>query len=344
MSFPFIFDSNFEQGTNVEWDSETDVENALNIRHYSRLAGYDTTAIGPIAPYRGAYVAEWDLQADTADHILIEGDIDIADTVTRYSRFYLFLGKDLRATADDTFNLYEVQGTANAVENAVGLRITAATQKVEIGVGKVAPTVFSANPLVRGKWYCIELVSVIQTNGTGTGTIKVDGVQAAQVTTLTNTAVLRGALGVQDTLTTTLGHIFMDQYVFDDLAIGPYVDRYPESIMVLKSQHICVGDSELLNVTLLPGSGTDSVLKIYDTDVAYTSDETALVASLYNLTASEPPIDLADVPLAVKRGAYVFLSGTAPKALVRIGRSQGYQSVGRIRQHGRHRKPHPIAG
>ncbi len=344
MSFPFIFDSNFEIGTNGEWDSETDTEGALNIVHYSKLAKYDTTKIGPIAPYRGAYVAEWNLLADTADHILIEGDIDVADTVTRYSRFYFFFGHDFRATADDTFNLYEVQGTANAVENAVGFRITAATQALEIGVGQVAPTVFATSLIQRGRWYCVELISVIQTNGTGTATIQLDGYQVATVTTLTNTAVLRGALGVQNTLTTTLGHIFVDQYVFDDTHIGPFVDRFPETQLVLKTTHLCLGDSELLNVTLLPGTSTDSVLKIYDTDAAYTTDENALVATLYNLTTSEPPIDLADVPIALKRGAYAVLSGTAPRALVHIGRSQGYQSVGRIRQHGYNRKPHPIAG
>ena len=344
MSFPFIFESNFEGGTVGEWDSETDVELALNIRHYSHLARYDVSQIGPIAPWRGAYVAEWDLAGDTAAHVLIEGDIDIADTATRYSRFYLMVGRDLLATADDTFNIYEVQGTADAVENAVGLRITATTDVVEIGVGNVAPTVFAPSPLVKGRWYAIELVSNIQSGGTGTGTLFVDGVQVAQVTTLTNTAVLRGVLGTQNTLSTTTGHLFMDAFVFDDTQIGPMFDRFPETQWITKSTHVCLGNSELLNVTLLPGTGTNSVLKIYDTDVASTAGEGNIVAHLFNLTANEPPIDLADVPVCVKRGAYVELAGTAPRAIVHIGRSQGYYSAGRIRQHGAKRNPHHVGG
>lgn len=334
MSFPYIFESNFEQGSSAEWDSETDTEGVLNIRHYSHNARQPVTSVGPIAPWRGAYVAEWDLVGDTSDHTLIEGDIDIADVATRSTRFYLFLGKDLRVTADDTFNIYEVQGTANAVENAIGLRITNTTQRIEIGVGKTAPTVFALQTLLRGQWYCVELVSTVQTGGTGTGVLFIDGTQVAEITGLTNTAVLRGVLGTQDTLTTTLGHLFIDSFVFDDTQVGRQLTRYPETTWLTKTAHVCVGESELLNVTLIPGTGTDSVLKIYDTDNANTSDESNIVAHLSNLTASEPPIDLADVPVCVKRGAYVQLSGTAPRALIHIGRSQGYHSAGRIRQHG----------
>lgn len=334
MARPYIFEDNFEYNgafTLGGWDSETDTGSLLNQRHYTFLARENVQVVGGIAPFRGAYCPEWNL-GDTNDHTLIEGDIDIADTVTRYSRFYFFPGLDLRATADDTWNIYEVQGTANAIENAVGLRITAASGLLEIGVGNTAPTAFY--PIQRGRWYCVELISNIQSGGTGTATLQIDGTQVAQVTTLTNTAVLRGVLGSQDTLATTTGHFYIDQFAFDDARIGPFKDRYPETILIYKSQHLALGQTDLLNVTLEQGAGTDNVLKIYDTDIADTTDEHSLVAWLYNLTASEPPIDLADVPVTVKRGVYVELSGTSPRALIHIGSSQGYYSAGRIRQHG----------
>lgn len=332
MARPYIFEDNFETGGVTAWDSETDVEGRLNIRHYSWLAREDVIKTGPIAPYRGAFVAEWNL-GDTADHVLIEGDIDIADTTTAYSSFYFFAGNDLRATSTDTFNIYEVQGTANAVENCIGLRINGSTQLLEMGVGQTAPTAFTSS-VVRGQWYFIEMVSVIQSGGTGTVTLFVDGTSRATVTTLTNTAVLRGVLGSQDTLSTTTGKYYIDQFAFDDASVKKFADRYPETILIYKSQHVALGESELLNVTLEQGAGTDNVLKIYDTDKADTSDEHNLVAWLYNLTASEPPVDLADVPVCVKRGAYVQLTGTSPRALIHIGKSQGYFSAGRIRQHG----------
>lgn len=333
MAFPFIFESNFEAGTNAEWDSETDVAGDLNIRSYVYLARYDVTDIGPVSPWRGAFVAEWNLSGNTADHTLIEGDIDIADTVTRFSRFYLFLGKDLRGVTD-IFNIYELQGTADAVENAIGLRITTGSELVEIGIGQTAPAVFATQKLFKGQWYCVELESTIQTGGTGTATLYIDGAAVQVITTLTNTAVLRGVLGTQNTLSTTLGHLFIDKFVFDDTRLNPVKVRFPETVMLTKSAHVCVGESELLNVTLIPGSGTDSVLRIFDTDKAETGDEGNVVAHLVNLTASEPPIDLADVPVAVRNGAFVQLTGTAPRALIHVGRSQGYYSAGRVRQHG----------
>lgn len=342
MAFPYIFESNFEQGTNGEWDSESDTGSKLSFPHYSQLARYDASVIGPIAPFRGAYAAEWDL-GDTNDHTLIEGDIDIADGATRYLRFYLFLGKDLRCTADDTFPIFEHQGTANAVEASLGLRMTASTGTVEIGVGFTVPTVFAASALQRGRWYCVELLTTISTGVSGLSTLFLDGSQVATITDLTNTAVLRGVLGSQDTTATTLGHIFIDQFAFDDTRLSPITDRYPEALMMTKSTHIAVGETEILNLTLIPGSGTNCVVKLYDTDVAYTADENNSPAMLMNLTASEPPIDLADVPMTFKRGAYAEISGTGTRVLSRIGRSMGYGSVGRIRDYGNKRKNHPIA-
>mgnify|MGYP001562931320 CR=1 FL=1 len=162
----------------------------------------------------------------------------------------------------------------------------------------------------------------------------------ASITTLTDIANTTGSLGTKNVLSTTSGHLFFDSFVFDDLQIGPVLDRYPSTRFLTKSAHVCLGESEVLNLTLLPGAGTDNVLKVYDTDRAYVLGDQNVVAELSNLTASEPPIDLADVPLCVKRGAYVVLSGTNPRALIHVGCSQGYVSHGRVRQLGS--KVHPV--
>ena len=353
MAWPYLFQSNFERGTNGDWDSETDVENVLNIRHYTWLARYGTQNIGPIAPWRGAYAAEWDLVGDTADHTLIEADLDIADLGSGFTRFYLFLGKDFRATADDIFSIFELQGTADAQESIIALKITAATGAVQISTAQAsADLVFTGPALPRGRWICIELATtIVVATATGTSQLFIDGVaQAAAVThAAVNTPVLRGVFGTQDTLATTLGHIFIDDFIFDAATgaarIFPNTDRFPDVIFVTKSTHICLGDSELLNVTLLPGNAATNELKIYDTDNAIVTDDSNIVAHLFNLTAKEPPIDLADVPVHVNRGAYVQLAietagiDTSPRAMIHIGRSQGYRSVGRIRQHASNRKP-----
>ncbi len=344
MAFPYIFESNFEEGNlTTGWDSETtDTNNNLNVRHYSQLAREDTTAVGAIAPFQGAYCMEIKMGGETAAHQLIEGDLDAADGGTVWARFYLFVGKDVVATADDIFNIFEFNSAA-AVERAVSLRITAATGLVEIGIGKVAGTVWATSTLQKGRWYCVEAKEVVATGGTGTGDLFVDGALVASITTLTDIANTTGSLGTKNVLSTTSGHLFFDAFVFDDLQIGPILDRYPETRLLTKTAHLFVGEGEILNVTLLVGAGTNNVLKIYDTDSAYVLGDQNLVAELENLTSSEPPIDLADVPLCVKRGAYVVLSGTNPRALVHIGRAQGYSSHGRVRQHGASRQFTQIA-
>jgi hypothetical protein len=323
----------------------------LNPVHYSTLARYDATSVGPIAPWRGAFVPEWNL-GDTNDHTLIKAtSIVIADTKTGWTRFYVFFGKDLTASADDVFSLYEIQGTANAQESVVAAQIIAATNVLTLGIGQTQATAsFWSQPITRGRWYCIEVVTTIQTGGTGTSVLFVDGSQVASVTTITNTAAARGVLGTQDTLSTTTGHIFMDAFVFDSNTnhasgsrIGFQHDRYPETVLITKSTHLGLGTTELLNVTLIPGNGTNNVLTIYDTDTADVTDDTNVVAIIQNHTALEPSIDLADLPCLVKRGAFIQLTGTLPRALVHVGASQGWGSHGRIRQHGYKRSPHNIA-
>jgi hypothetical protein len=333
MGFPFIFESNFELGTNAEWDSETDTGSRLNYPHYATLAKYDVTSVGPVLPWRGAFVAEWNL-GDTNDHTLIRSTIAIADTASAYTRFLLFLGKDLAATADDTFSIYELQGTANAQESVIALKITAATQAIQIGVGQTQATVsLNANSLPRGRYYTIELLTTVSTTGSGVSTLFVDGTQYATVTGITNTAVLRGVLGTQDTLSTTTGHLFIDAFVFDEARIYPISIRYPETILLTKSAHVFVGSGTIRNISLLSGAGTDNVLTVFDTDEAKVLEASTTLCELKN-TANGQIVDPVTVPVDVRRGCFVQLAGTNPRAIVQIDGAQGYWSVGRIRQHG----------
>lgn len=335
-SFPYLLEENFEDGTLGNFDSETDTGSLLNFVHYSKLAGYQPSIVGAIAPWRGAFVAEW-LLGDTNDHILIDAALAAANGVTIYTRFYMFLGKNLQATADDIFSIYELQGTANAQESVIALKITAATGAIQIGSAQTqAGITFASANLDRGKWLCIELKTACVTGAaTGTSEVFVDGSSIGSVTNAAvNTAIARGCLGTQDTLATTTGYLFMDRFTCDDARIGVERDRYPETMLLTKTGHVCLGESQLMNVTLLNGGATDNVLVIYDTDRADTADEGNIVAYLKNITSSEPPIDLPNAPVSVKRGAYVVMTGTNPRAMIQVGRSQGYFSHGRVRQHG----------
>ncbi len=335
MAFPFIFESNFEVGANTEWDSESDTGSLLDFPHYSTLAKINRLP----APFRGAYCMRV-VCGDTNDHTLIEGDIDIADTASGFIRFNLYVSPDFTGTADDTFNIFEFQQAAGTIETSLSLRITAATNLLEIGIGDgVVGTSFVT--FERGRWTAIEVGMLCSTSDVGTLTLWIDGASRIALTTLDQAAgVGRGVLGTQDTLSTTTGTLLFDQFIFDDLRVYPISQRFPESVLLTKSAHVFVGTGNVLNATLLSGSGTDSVLQVFDTDVASVLDASNVKLELKNVAVNDP-VDPAGVPIQVVRGCYVQLSGTVPRAMVNVGSAQGYWSDGRIKQHGAKRKAAP---
>ena len=163
MAFPFIFHSNFAAGSEAEWDSETDVELLLDFPHYSELARIP----GMGMPYSGAYCMRI-RPGDTADHTLTEGDIDIADGSTAFFRFALFASNDFTGTADDVFSIFELQQGGGTVELTLGMRVTAATNALDIGVGDgTAPSSYVGFP--RGRWVIVELETKISTSSALTG-------------------------------------------------------------------------------------------------------------------------------------------------------------------------------
>ncbi len=135
-----------------------------------------------------------------------------------------------------------------------------------------------------------------------------------------------------NTLSTTTGTLLFDQFVFDDLQIFPFKRRFVEDVLVTKDQHLFVGNGRIENITLMSGAGTDCVVSIYDTDEADTNDASNIVAELKN-TANNEVVDPAGMPAQITRGAYVVMTGTDPRALVKIGAAQGWGSDGAIRNY-----------
>ncbi len=333
MSFPWIFESNFEQGDNSEWDSESDTGGLLDFPHYSVLAAIPRMGL----PFRGAYCMRIDC-GDTNDHTVTGGDLNIADTDTASLRFYLYIHEDFAATADDIFNIFEWQQAGGTVEAVISLQITAATDAVDIAIADGTEASSNFNPISKGVWHCIEAINNTETNATGTLTLIVDGGTLTSLTSIDSAAAVgSGTLGTQNTLSTTTGVLLFDQFVFDDLQIFPFKRRYPETLMLTKSQHVFVGNGRIDNITLLSGdTSIDAVIKIFDTDQADLNDASNIVAELHNTAASEI-VDPAGMPVNITRGAYVQISGTVedfgPRALLQIGAAVGWGSEGAIRNY-----------
>lgn len=334
MAFPWIFASNFESGSNADWDSESDTGSLLDFPHYSVLASLPWSQA---APYSGAYCMRVRM-GDTNDHTLTEADIAIAADTGRYASFMLYLAPNVTATADDTFQILELQQAGGTVEAVVGLRITASTNAVEIGCGETAPTAFATATLDRNRWYHVELFADLDAGGGNDGslTLYLDGVSVATVSSLDQGAVGKGVLGTQDTLSTTTGTLLFDDFVFDDAQVYPRRERFPLDVTPTKSTHVFVGPGAVQFGALL-STTAGNTMKLYDTDTANVNDAQGLVADL-DYDAGRVSIE---GPLYFTRGCYVQLSGTNPRGSVQLLRSVDgprFYSAQGIRHYGQNRR------
>ena len=335
MSFPWIFEESFDDGTKGDFGTEADTGSLLDFPHYTTLANIPYGGL----PFRGAYCMRI-IAGDTNDHTLLEEDLNIADTASAWVRFYLFVDSNFAATSDDIFNIFEWQSTSNVVEACISMRITAATDIVELAIADGTEASSGFVEISKGVWHAVEaLFTVDVTPGTGgVLTLFVDGTQLQTVTGHNQSlAITHGLLGTQNTASTTTGTLLFDQFVFDELQIYPFKRRFVEQVLVTKDQHLFVGNGKIDNVTLLSGDTTaDNVLTIYDTDNADTNDASNIVVELRN-TAVDETVDPAGMPVRVSRGAYITLTGTSsgrgPRALVQIGAAQGWGSDGAIRNY-----------
>lgn len=337
MAFPWIFEANFALGDNSEWDTETDTESQLDFPHFSTLARSPGTA----APFSGAHCMRATLTGGTADATVTEGDIDIAANVNRFVKFDVWFSPDFTGTANDTVHLFEIQSTGPAIEGTLGFRIVAATNAINFGTGELAPTVFAAENVERGKWYTVELDIDLDAGGGDDGTLDLfvtkentpfTTTAVASVASLDQAAVIQGVLGVQNHLATTTGTILFDNFRFDDARIFPERRRFSEQVLLTKTGHAFVGPGKLESISLLSGAGTDNVVSVFDTDIGSTSIAGNVVAELKN-TANNQLVIADDIPQVV-RGCFVQMSGTNPRALVNIERNAMGRSVANIRQLG----------
>ena len=266
MAFPFIFEANFETGDNTEWDSETDTGSQLTIESYKQLSKLPFTNF---LPFSGAFAMRLNVSA-TADAFLTEGDVNYALDATGGVRFTSLIANDFAFTADDTVALMELQGAANAILLSIGLRLTAATDLIELGIGELAPTAFGGF-LERGKWYTIEASFNIDAGGNdGDASLfstKVNEVSSAALATLSSLdqiAVTHAVLGIQDQLDTTTGNLLIGDFTADDARLFDR-NRISSSPVITKSGHLFVGRGFVEAATILSENADDSV-DFFDTD------------------------------------------------------------------------------
>lgn len=335
MAFPYLSEETFDGGTvaSTHFDAQSPATFLrMGLDSYKTLAKRQVR----VGPYRGAYCLRADLTS-TTDHYLQEtGSWDTNAAGTIFFRMMVCLDDSPVMADADMFSFFQLWSAVNTVEVSVGIQYTTANgyrfyiNETETSAGA------SFYPLTLGKWHCVEVKAVIDSGAGNDGTIDawIDGAAMTQIAALDQGAITSGIIGaVGVDATTTRGCLLIDQVVADDARVYPIKDEFPEDLHITTSQHVFVGEGVIENATLLSGGATDNVLQLFDTDTADTNDFSNIRLELKNVANSDP-VDPAGVPCTFKRGCYVKLAGTNPRAMLKIGSAQGYRSHANIRSLG----------
>lgn len=330
MAFPFLSENGFEDGTRGHFDAETDTESRLDFPHYTTMAGMPSRGL----PWRGAYCMRANLANDgtPADAYVQEtGAWDTSAAGTIFFRLMFYVSRDLVMANADEFAIFQLWSGASTVEGGAYINFTTASG-LRLGIGETAATSFT--PLTQGVWHCLELKFLIDSGVGNDGTIDawLDGGALTQVTALDQGVITSGVVGaIGQDVGTTAGTILFDDIFADDARIFAPVERFPQQLLLTQSGHVFVGAGEIEKIDLLSGAATDNVLSVFDTDRAYTSDAGSVVHEIKNVANNEPR-PMGDYPIRLHRGAYVVLTGTNPRALVKIRWANCY-SDGAMRNH-----------
>ena len=342
MAFPWLYQANFETGTNAQFDSETDGDSKLSFPHYSTLVRDAWREI----PYRGAYAMAIDLRLGTADAYVQENDgFDLALAGTLSVRFY-FLARALTMAASDRYTILTMQSAGPTDEIVVDVRNNAGTIEILAAETGASATVRSS-PLIQDVWHSVELTVTLD-NGVGNnGTIDfyLDGNQVStQLGSLDQAAIIQarlGAIGID--AGTTAGRLLFDQVIVDNTRVFPFRRRFAQQVMLTQSGHVTVGPGRASSITLLSGGAADNELVLYDTDEANTNDASNIVVPILRNLNADIPASWKVEPYEgyFERGLYVALTGTNPRALVTL--ADGLMSPSAIASYAVRRAQHLVA-
>ena len=285
MALPWIFRTGLETGSAVDFTAETDSTTILDFPHYTELARFRQ------APYRGAYCARIRLNGGTTTAHLREDtafdDLDVG--VTRFVRWYFYLGRNFVMTDADKFSMIEFESVLNTTtEVAAGILRDGTDINFWYNETQAAASASTINlgttTTALGKWFCAELRMTLA-GGTGTIDGYINDIAGTQIASLTQSDIVDAKWGVIGPDAGTSGTLLLDDLVYDDAQIYADRERYriTTNHVSQANDHPIIGPATFdIAVT---GTGTDAVLSLYDSDRIPTRLEP--VAVIRNVSANE---------------------------------------------------------
>ena len=316
MAFSYVTSGGFEAGANPFTASSGTL---LGYPHYTELARQG------MAPYRGAYAFRIQLAGGTTAQFIREDTAfdDLDNGVTRFFRWYFYLGKNFAMTDADKFSMVEFESTLNTTtEVAAGIQRTSGN--IEFWYNETAAAaspstiVLGTTTSALGKWFSAELKIVLSSGGSGTIDGYINDVAGAQIGSLTQSDIVDVKLGVIGPDAGTSGTILFDDYIYDDAQIYKDKARYEAQNrrVVFTNDHPIIGPAKFsIAVTAV---STGGVLRMYDTDGVPTNLDGTIGPPLRPVSALEivPGHDVFEC----RHGLYTVLTGSDTEASVSINR------------------------
>ena len=315
MAFPWVFRSGFETGSSADFTAETDTTTIMDFPHYTELARYG------MVPYRGAYCARIRLAGGTTTaHVREDTAFDDLDVgVTRWVRWYFYLGRNFVMTDADKFSMIEFESTLNTTtEVAAGIlrdgdNINFWYNETQAAASASTITLGTTTTALN-KWYSAEL-GITLAAGTGTIDGYINDLAGTQIASLTQADIVDVKFGVIGPDAGTSGTLLLDDLIYDDAQVYRDRTRYRSQNchVTFAYDHPIIGPGRFS--IAMTGTGGADIVSLYDTDGGIPNRLEA-VAVLRNVSANEtiPGHDIFEV----KHGLLTIASGTATQSFISI--------------------------
>lgn len=363
MAFPYSWESGFEEasvGASKIFQTETDTANKLSIAHYTDLARHR------LMTHSGAYALMVDNPVGDATDAFVSrsSSLDMAPGVTRFIRWYLWLGENFAMGSGDGMVMMNIIAPSGAgtIAAAVGLRAKADNriyawvarnnsgpdhlQEMAIGTNEppytddVPETELGGRKSALMKWYHFELRVVFDNaNNTGTLTLWVNDTQVGNpITGLQMGTANEVMFGYRQFQGAPIGEYVIDDIKVDNARIfmdRPDIEQITNKHITKAEDHPLVGYGSF--TIALTGVGTDAVLELYDTDGV---PDSLVPIDIIRNTAVNERVDVSR-HYNVNFGLYTILSGTSAQAFVDIKTGIYYTRDGLMARGLRQRRPLP---
>ena len=311
MSFPYLMQETFDDGTRGNFDSEVDAGSVLDFPSYKELSRFG------LSPWQGAHALR--VRLSGANDAYVEEGNAITGQSPVSLWFPLLVGADVTLDDGDRVNVLEVRSSDPVPEAFIAVRRTGTNYELVAGEGANVLRNYGTITRSNSRWYQIEL-----TYSFSVGTMLIDwyvdgGQVGSQFTSAVSPLSMIRIGAPSGTSANDAGTILVGGIIADDARIFPRLRFAAETVWVTRDITAYLGNGTIDAVNFT-STGTDGVLSILDVDVFESGIATFSREPIVYLRNTEVNAQVPgqNLPVSFRKGIYVQLTGTNPQAWISL--------------------------